>query len=97
MIRWLCRLPATAVPWTDPEAVRFTRSTIADLRARCDCKASRPVASLPPGSPNPSPGSILALGVLRGVYGQGWVRPGTASPQGSYGHPTEPPPCTCTV
>jgi transcriptional regulator with XRE-family HTH domain len=33
MIRWLCRLPATAVPWTDPEAVRFTRSTIADLRA----------------------------------------------------------------
>jgi transcriptional regulator with XRE-family HTH domain len=33
MIRWLCRLPATAVQWTDPEAVRFTRSTIADLRA----------------------------------------------------------------
>jgi hypothetical protein len=33
MIRWLCGLPATAVPWTDPEAVRFTRSTIADLRA----------------------------------------------------------------
>ena len=33
MIRWLCRLPATAAPWTDREAVRFTRSTIADLRA----------------------------------------------------------------
>lgn len=33
MIRWIFRLPATAVPWADPEAVRFTRSTIADLRA----------------------------------------------------------------
>ncbi len=33
MIRWLFRLPATAVPWTDPETIRFTRSTIADLRA----------------------------------------------------------------
>ncbi|HEY4849786.1 MAG TPA: helix-turn-helix transcriptional regulator [Streptosporangiaceae bacterium] len=33
MIRWIFRLPATAGPWTDAEAVRFTRSTIADLRA----------------------------------------------------------------
>jgi len=33
MIRWIFRLPATAVPWTDPDAVRFTRSTVADLRA----------------------------------------------------------------
>ncbi|MBO0786594.1 MAG: helix-turn-helix domain-containing protein [Actinobacteria bacterium] len=33
MIRWLFRLPATALPWTDPQAVRFTRSMVADLRA----------------------------------------------------------------
>jgi transcriptional regulator with XRE-family HTH domain len=33
MIRWMFRLPATAAPWTDDEAVRFTRSMIADLRA----------------------------------------------------------------
>jgi MmyB-like transcription regulator ligand binding domain len=33
MIRWVFRLPATASPWTDAEAVRFTRSLIADLRA----------------------------------------------------------------
>ena len=33
MIRWVFRLPATALPWTDPETVRFTRSTVADLRA----------------------------------------------------------------
>jgi transcriptional regulator with XRE-family HTH domain len=35
MLRWLCRLSPTAVPWSDPESVRFTRSTIADLRASC--------------------------------------------------------------
>ena len=33
MLRWMFRLPATAPPWTDEEAVRFTRSMIADLRA----------------------------------------------------------------
>jgi len=33
MIRWVFRLPVTALPWTDTEAVRFTRSTVADLRA----------------------------------------------------------------
>jgi transcriptional regulator with XRE-family HTH domain len=33
MIRWVCRLPPTALPWTDPETVRFTRTTVADLRA----------------------------------------------------------------
>jgi transcriptional regulator with XRE-family HTH domain len=33
MIRWVFRLPPTALPWTDPETVRFTRSTVADLRA----------------------------------------------------------------
>ena len=33
MLRWVFRLPATAAPWTDEEAVRFTRSIIADLRA----------------------------------------------------------------
>jgi MmyB-like transcription regulator ligand binding domain len=33
MIRWVFRLSATALPWTDSETVRFTRSTIADLRA----------------------------------------------------------------
>ena len=33
MIRWVCRLPQTALPWTDPETVRFTRTTVADLRA----------------------------------------------------------------
>jgi transcriptional regulator with XRE-family HTH domain len=33
MIRWVFRLPATALPWTDKETVRFTRTTVADLRA----------------------------------------------------------------
>jgi transcriptional regulator with XRE-family HTH domain len=33
MIRWIFRLPPTATPWTDADAVRFTRSTVADLRA----------------------------------------------------------------
>jgi len=33
MIRWVFRLPLTALPWTDSETVRFTRSTVADLRA----------------------------------------------------------------
>ncbi len=33
MLRWVFRLPATAAPWTDEEAVRFTRSLVADLRA----------------------------------------------------------------
>jgi transcriptional regulator with XRE-family HTH domain len=33
MIRWMFRLPAAAVPWTDEETVRFARSTVADLRA----------------------------------------------------------------
>ncbi len=33
MIRWMFRLPATAGPWSDPEAARFARSTVADLRA----------------------------------------------------------------
>jgi transcriptional regulator with XRE-family HTH domain len=33
MIRWMFRLPVTATAWTDQEAVRFTRSMIADLRA----------------------------------------------------------------
>ena len=33
MLRWMFRLPASTPPWTDEEAVRFTRSMIADLRA----------------------------------------------------------------
>jgi transcriptional regulator with XRE-family HTH domain len=33
MIRWIFRLPAAAGLWSDPETARFTRSTIADLRA----------------------------------------------------------------
>jgi transcriptional regulator with XRE-family HTH domain len=33
LIRWTFRLPPTATPWTDPDVVRFTRSTVADLRA----------------------------------------------------------------
>jgi transcriptional regulator with XRE-family HTH domain len=33
MIRWMFRLPASAVPWNDEETVRFARSTVADLRA----------------------------------------------------------------
>lgn len=33
MIRWMFRLPTTAEPWADTEAVRFTRSMVADLRA----------------------------------------------------------------
>jgi transcriptional regulator with XRE-family HTH domain len=32
MLRWMFRLPAAEVPWSDPEAVRFARSTVADLR-----------------------------------------------------------------
>jgi transcriptional regulator with XRE-family HTH domain len=33
MLRWMFRAPATDVPWSDPDTVRFTRSTVADLRA----------------------------------------------------------------
>jgi transcriptional regulator with XRE-family HTH domain len=33
MIRWMFQLPGTATAWTEPEAIRFTRSMIADLRA----------------------------------------------------------------
>jgi hypothetical protein len=33
MIRWMFRLPGTATAWADEEAVRFTRTMIADLRA----------------------------------------------------------------
>jgi len=33
MIRWMFRLSAAEVPWSDPETVNFTRSTVADLRA----------------------------------------------------------------
>jgi hypothetical protein len=33
MIRWMFRRPVVEVPWSDPETVRFTRSTVADLRA----------------------------------------------------------------
>ena len=33
MIRWMFRPPVSATPWTDPEAVQFTRSMVADLRA----------------------------------------------------------------
>jgi transcriptional regulator with XRE-family HTH domain len=33
MIRWMFRLPAAAVPWSEPETARFARSTVADLRA----------------------------------------------------------------
>jgi transcriptional regulator with XRE-family HTH domain len=33
MIRWVFQLPPTAAPWTDSEAVRFTRSIVADLRS----------------------------------------------------------------
>jgi hypothetical protein len=33
MIRWMFGLPAAAGPWSDPEAARFTRSIVADLRA----------------------------------------------------------------
>ena len=33
MIRWVFRLPVTAMPWTDDEAIAFTWSTVADLRA----------------------------------------------------------------
>jgi transcriptional regulator with XRE-family HTH domain len=32
MIRWMFRLPAAAGPWSDPEAARFARSTVAELR-----------------------------------------------------------------
>ncbi len=32
MIRWTFRLPPTAVPWIDPDVVRFTRTIVADLR-----------------------------------------------------------------
>jgi transcriptional regulator with XRE-family HTH domain len=33
MVRWMFRLPAAEVPWSDPEALRFTRSIVAGLRA----------------------------------------------------------------
>ena len=33
MIRWIFRQPRAAGPWADADAVRFTRSTVADLRA----------------------------------------------------------------
>jgi transcriptional regulator with XRE-family HTH domain len=33
MIRWMFRLPAVPEPWSDPDAARFARSTVADLRA----------------------------------------------------------------
>jgi hypothetical protein len=33
MIRWMFRAPVTATPWPDPEAERFARSTVADLRS----------------------------------------------------------------
>jgi transcriptional regulator with XRE-family HTH domain len=33
MIRWMFRMPATPGPWSDPDAERFARSTVADLRA----------------------------------------------------------------
>jgi MmyB-like transcription regulator ligand binding domain len=33
MLRWIFRLPASEVPWADEEAVRFARTTVADLRA----------------------------------------------------------------
>ena len=33
MIRWMFRLPAAPEPWSDPDAARFARSTVADLRA----------------------------------------------------------------
>jgi transcriptional regulator with XRE-family HTH domain len=33
MIRWMFRLPATTGPWSDPDAARFARSIVADLRA----------------------------------------------------------------
>ena len=33
MIRWMFRRPATDTIWSDADSVRFTRSTVADLRA----------------------------------------------------------------
>jgi hypothetical protein len=33
MIRWMFRMPAIEVPWSDPESARFARSTVAELRA----------------------------------------------------------------
>jgi transcriptional regulator with XRE-family HTH domain len=33
MIRWMFRRPAQDSPWSDPDSLRFTRSTVADLRA----------------------------------------------------------------
>ncbi len=33
MIRWIFRQPPAAGPWADADAVRFTRFTVADLRA----------------------------------------------------------------
>ena len=33
MIRWMFRHPADADPWSDPQAMRFARSTVAELRA----------------------------------------------------------------
>ncbi|MGK5738588.1 helix-turn-helix transcriptional regulator [Micromonospora sp. URMC 103] len=33
MVRWMFRQPATDTHWTDPDLLRFTRSSVADLRA----------------------------------------------------------------
>jgi transcriptional regulator with XRE-family HTH domain len=33
MVRWVFGLSADALPWNDPDSIRFTRSTVADLRA----------------------------------------------------------------
>jgi len=33
MIRWIFRQPAAAAPWSNSDAVRFTRSMVADLRS----------------------------------------------------------------
>jgi transcriptional regulator with XRE-family HTH domain len=33
MIRWMFRRPANDIVWSDADSVRFTRSTVADLRA----------------------------------------------------------------
>jgi transcriptional regulator with XRE-family HTH domain len=33
MVRWMFRLPSVEVPWSDPDALRFTRTIVADLRA----------------------------------------------------------------
>jgi hypothetical protein len=33
MIRWMFRRPADPAPWSDPAALRFARSTVAEFRA----------------------------------------------------------------